>query len=99
MGKYTDKQRKKILKDYNYRRIESMSLQELYAFVKDLFPTGTKFYNRCYDEDPWYVVSYVEDGNIPLIVVKSWSKYKQYWCYKIERLGSFLYMISALARE
>lgn len=73
--------------------IEKMDTQE----VIDMFPEGSSFVYL--DWDKWYVVKYLYDNipagkknkEIPLVVIKSWSKYKQRWTYKAEHLAVFVY--------
>jgi hypothetical protein len=73
--------------------IEKMDTQE----VIDMFPEGSSFVYL--DWDKWYVVKYIYDNipvgkkkqEIPLVVIKSWSKYKQRWTYKTEHLAAFVY--------
>jgi len=73
--------------------------------ARRVYPVGTKF-NICADKDPWYIVEYVDDAvkfknNMvaPLVVYKSWNKYKQSWLYKVEDCRLLLMEQDFLARE
>ena len=54
--------------------------------VKEIFKPGKTFYltGRKY-----HVVNYTFDGDIELIVVKSWNKYRIRWCYEVWKFKSF----------
>lgn len=43
---------------------------------------GEKFYY--YDRDLWHIVNIFQDGDDTMVVIKSWAKYKNRWCYKVE---------------
>lgn len=43
---------------------------------------GAKFHY--YDRDLWHIVNIFQDGEDTMIVMKSWAKYKNRWCYKVE---------------
>ncbi len=60
------------------------------------FPPGFRF--KYMDGDTWQVVTYVIDDQFKrknpdyfthLIVIKSWSKHKQRWCYRVETTFCF----------
>jgi hypothetical protein len=52
---------------------------DIKSFEKD-YPIGKKF--RWFDRDLWHIVSYFNDNGL-FVVIKSWSKYKQRWCYEV----------------
>lgn len=43
---------------------------------------GEKFHY--YDRDLWHIVNVFQDGEDTMVVIKSWAKYKNRWCYKVE---------------
>ena len=48
-------------------------------FVND-FPVGHEFY--WWNHELYHIVSYFEDNGL-YVVIKSWTKYKQRWCYEV----------------
>lgn len=42
---------------------------------------GSKF--RWYDRDLWHIVNIFQDKEDTMIVIKSWAKYKNRWCYQV----------------
>lgn len=71
-------------------------------FVK-AFPVGTKF--RWIDRDLWHLVGYQVDTLFkdktvnPLVIIKSWSKYKQRWCYNVYNVYVFYSTWEMMKRE
>ena len=49
------------------------------SFIKD-YPIGMKF--RWWNKELYHIVSYFEDDGL-YVVIKSWTKYKQRWCYEV----------------
>lgn len=43
---------------------------------------GEKFH--WWDRDLWHIIDIFKDGDNEMIVLKSWAKYKNRWCYKVE---------------
>jgi hypothetical protein len=61
--------------------------------IKEIFKPGKTFYiagNKC------HVVNYTFDGNIELIVVKSWNKFRNRWCYDVWRFKEIFYEVDVL---
>ena len=56
--------------------LKNKTLQE----IKEIFKQGKTFYLT---GTKYHVVNYTFDGNIELIVVKSWDKYRNRWGYKV----------------
>ena len=52
---------------------------------------GLKFHY--YDRDLWHVVNLFKDGDTDFAVIKSWAKYKQRWCYKVEAVEWILWYL------
>ena len=46
---------------------------------------GEKFH--WYDRDLWHIVNIFNEGQSTLVVLKSWSKYKNRWCYQVTGKG------------
>ena len=60
------------------------------------FPPGFRF--KYIDGDTWQIVAYIIDDQFKrkdpkyfthLVVIKSWSKYKQRWCYRTDTTFCF----------
>jgi hypothetical protein len=62
--------------------LKNKTLQE----IKEIFKPGKTFYLT---GDKYHVINYTLDGDIELIVVKSWDKYRNRWCYEAWKLKSF----------
>lgn len=58
---------------------------------------GDKFHYT--DRDLWHVVNIFDDKDYKLIVIKSWSKYKQRWVYKVEHLCNLCYLLPITDKE
>lgn len=82
------------MNDLNSFSIDDLSIEDFTVIFNEFYPVGQKF-NISEDDDPWYIVGYVNDDikvkkMTTLVIYKSWKKYKQRWCYKIEAVGTFL---------
>ena len=55
---------------------------EIKEYTKDDIKVGFKFHY--WDKDLWHVVSLFKDNGDDMVVIKSWAKYKQRWCYKVD---------------
>jgi hypothetical protein len=58
--------------------------------IKEIFKPGKTFYIT---GDKYHVVNYTFDGDIELIVVKSWNKYKNRWCYDVWKFKEIFYEV------
>ena len=70
-----------------------------YKTIEDFIkkhPIGQKF--RYIDYDLWHIVTYFKD-NRDFVVIKSWSKYKRRWCYKVEDVITFDWTLDLCERE
>lgn len=74
--------------DYHIDTIES------YEQIKHIVASKTKFHYT--DGDLWHVVTTFEDDDSLHVVIKSWSKYKQRWCYKVENIFSFIFVLGLI---
>ena len=54
---------------------------------------GEKFY--WYDRDLWHIVHIFNDGDDEMVVLKSWSKYKQRWCYQVSSIETLNWWFSS----
>jgi hypothetical protein len=61
--------------------------------IKEIFKPGKTFYIT---GDKYHVVNYTFDGDIELIVVKSWNKYKNRWCYDVWKFREIFYEVDVL---
>lgn len=68
------------------------------------FPAGTKF--RWYDRNLWHIVGYCTDDLFKnkddfnhLVIMKSWSKYKQRWTYNVCSCFEFYSIYELMIRE
>lgn len=55
--------------------------------LKQMFCPGKVFYRG--PRDKYHVVNYTYDGDIELIIIKSWNKWKKYWCYETYEWDTF----------
>lgn len=58
--------------------------------IKEIFKPGKTFYIA---GNKYHVVNYTFDGNIELIVVKSWNKFRNRWCYDVWRFNESFYEV------
>ena len=56
--------------------------------IKEIFKPGKTFYIH---REKHHVVNYTFDGNIELIVVKTWDKYRKRWCYDVWKFKKGFY--------
>jgi len=61
--------------------------------IKEIFKHGKTFYLT---GNKYHVVNYTFDGDIELIVVKSWNKYKNRWCYDVWKFREIFYEVDVL---
>ena len=61
------------------------------AKKEDIKP-GLKY--RGLDRDLWHVVGTLPDGGYTVVVVKSWAKYKNRWCYEVMSMDSLLWVLN-----
>ena len=54
---------------------------------------GEKFY--WYDRDLWHIVHIFNDNDDTMVVLKSWSKYKQRWCYQVSSMDNLQWWFSS----
>ena len=47
------------------------------------------------DAEPWTIYD-ANDGDIELIVVKSWNKFRNRWCYDVWRFKEIFYEVDVL---
>lgn len=58
--------------------------------VKEILKPGKTFYIH---REKHHVVNYTFDGDTELIVVKSWNKYKNRWCYDVWKYVEIFYEV------
>ena len=56
--------------------------------IKVIFKPGKAFY---YHLTKYRVVNYIFDGDTELIMVKSWNKYHNRWCYDLWEYSEIFY--------
>lgn len=60
--------------------------------TKSQLKPGYKF--RGLDRDLWHVVGTLPDGDDTMVVSKSWARYKNRWCYNVQTLDSYLWVLN-----
>ena len=66
--------------------LKNKTLQE----IKEIFKPGKTFY---FVGEKYHVVNYTFEGDTELIVVKSWNKYRNRWCYEVWEFNKIFYEV------